>query len=101
MLKTTFGAVALTIALGLSSVQAATLINRDAATHKIIVVEGDHRQEFIVQSTQEIPSLCQASCSVYVGNDPDPYDVALNDKLEILDGELHYQPEQETSIDKQ
>ena len=101
MLKTTLGAVALTIALGLTSAQAATLINRAAAAHRIIVVEGDQRQEFTVQSAQEIPSFCQASCSVYVGEDPDPYDVASNDKLEILGGELHYQVEPENSADKQ
>ena len=101
MFKTTLGAVALTIALGLTSAQAATLINRDTATYKVVVVEGDHRQEFTVRSAQELPSFCQASCSVYVGDDPDPYDVASNDKLEILGGELHYQAEQEPSQNNQ
>ena len=61
------------------------------------MVEGDQRQEFTVQSAQEIPSFCQASCSVYVGEDPDPYELAAADKVQIQDGELYYLDEKDPS----
>lgn len=71
--------------------QAATLKNLDKAAHKIVVVEGDSRQEIMIQSLQELDGFCSTSCSLYVGNDPEPYEVAASDKMEINNGEVFYQ----------
>ena len=77
-----------------SVAEAATLKNLDKKAHKIVVVEGDARQELMIDSQQELAGLCQSSCSLFVGTDPEPYDVAAKDKMEINNGEVYYQEEQ-------
>ena len=69
---------------------AATLKNLDKSAHRIVVVEGDLRQEHTIASQQELNRICVRACSVYVGDDPDPYELAAADKVQIQDGELYY-----------
>ena len=68
----------------------ATLKNLDKSAHRIVVVEGDLRKEHTIASQQELKGVCVNACSVYVGEDPDPYELAAADKVQIQDGELHY-----------
>ena len=101
MIKATIGAFAVTAMLAMPSVQAATLMNRDTAAHRIVVVEGDARKEIDVQSAQEVGGLCAVSCSIYIGTDPVPYDLSGQDKVEIQGGELFYKEESEQGSGKQ
>ncbi len=93
MIKTTLSVLALTVALGMSVAHAATLVNRDPSTHKIVIVEGDARKEMTIESAQDLTDICKSSCAIYVDDDPEPYDLASSDKVEIQDGQLQYQEE--------
>ena len=99
MVKAVIGAIAVSAMLGTTASLAATLVNKDKSTYKIVVVEGDARKEFSVVSGQELTGLCSSSCSIYVGSDPEPYDLAAQDKTEIYEGELYRQlpPEQQSN----
>lgn len=91
MIKSAFGIIVLAIILSASAVQAATLVNRDTASHSIVIVEEDNRKELVVEAGQELTDICQGICNLYIGNDPEPYDIASTDNLEIHDGQLLYQ----------
>jgi hypothetical protein len=52
--------------------QSASIKNLDATEHKVVVVEGQTRQEHMVPGQQELTSVCTKVCSVYVGADPEP-----------------------------
>ncbi len=93
MTKVIISAVALVMLVCASAVQAATLTNRDSMPHKLVVIENDSEQEVEVQAGQRIDDICSNSCAILIGNDPDPYDITKNDRVEILDGELFYEEE--------
>ncbi|MGI9522942.1 MAG: hypothetical protein ACR2PG_14990 [Hyphomicrobiaceae bacterium] len=80
-------AIALLMPLG---VQAATLKNLDNAAHAIEVVEGDASRQLTIDSQQELTEICESSCSLYVGDDPDPYSVVVDDRMEIKNGEIFH-----------
>ena len=90
MSKVFASAVALAMFAATAGAQAATFVNRDSSAHRLVVVEGDARQELTIESAQELSGICQTTCNIYVGKDPDPYEVVVNDIIEIKAGELHF-----------
>ncbi len=76
---------------GLSTASAATLVNRDTTAHKIVVVEDGARQEIVLEGSQQVSDLCRKTCELYLNSDPEPYELATSDKLEIEEGALYYQ----------
>ncbi len=101
MMKTSLSMLALASLCFAPLASAATLKNLDTSPHRVVIVEGDARQELTIESQQELSGLCQVSCSLYVGNDPEPYDVAAKDRMEIERGEVFYQAEPEQPQPKQ
>jgi len=95
MMKSTFATFVLAIALGVSAAEAATLLNSDATAHTITIVEDESRREFTIDAGQELSGICQSSCSLYMSDDPEPYDIVSTDKLEIQDGQLQYREEEQ------
>ncbi len=83
-------AVAVLYFFAVNPVQSASIKNLDATEHKVVVVEGQTRQEHMVPGQQELTSVCTRVCSVYVGADPEPYEVRAADKMEIEEGQLFY-----------
>ena len=69
---------------------AATSKNLDKTAYKIVLVEGDARQETTIESQQELTGICQGTCRLYIGSDPEPYDIASRDILEIELGGLYH-----------
>ncbi len=78
--------VTLTLA---SPAPAATFKNLDAVEHKLTFVEGKERQEYILQGKQELTGVCVKVCNLYIGDDPDAYEITASEKFEIEEGQLY------------
>ena len=96
MIKLSLSMLALSALCLAQIASAATLKNLDPSAYKIVIVEGDARTEHTIESQQEISDLCEISCSLYIGSDPEPYDVAARNKMEIDRGEVYLRAEPES-----
>lgn len=71
-----------------SSVEALTIVNRDARTHVLRIIEGDNQRVVRLEPSQQAGGLCSSNCNVNVDDDPAGYLVAAGDVLSIQEGEL-------------
>ena len=73
-----------------ASVQAAEITNRDQTAHTLIVAEGDNRQEVSIGPEETLSNVCKSTCSVWVGTDPDAYELKAGDVVAIEEGQFYY-----------
>jgi len=71
-----------------SSVEALTVVNRDAQAHVLRIIEGDDEREVSLQPSEQADGLCTAICDVIVDDSLASYLVAENAALVIVDGVL-------------
>jgi len=90
MHRTTISVIALSAFCFAYGATAATIKNLDRTAHKVTIVQGDARQEYVLNSQQEVATICVSSCTLYMGDDPDPYDIVGADQLEIEQGQIYY-----------
>lgn len=68
--------------------KAATIENLDQTLYQLRIVEnGQERQVALLPST-EANELCKSKCELYIGTDPDPYELLSADVLVIEGGQL-------------
>lgn len=68
---------------------AATFKNLDPVDHKITVVDGEQRQEYVLEAKRELTDVCSNVCNIYIGDDPDPYEIGAAESFEIEGGQLY------------
>ncbi len=71
-----------------ASADAASVINRDQHTYTMRIAEGDQEREITLAPNQQLEDICSSSCTVLLGDDPEPYEIAFADELAIQDGQL-------------
>lgn len=84
------GCSVLAVMLTASAAQAVELKNLDSVPHMLVVVEGQSRQEVTIAPSQTLADLCKADCSIWVGTDPEPYELKVADKLVIENAQIFY-----------
>jgi hypothetical protein len=84
------GWVVLSVVVAADPSQALELTNRDRVAHKLVVVEGQKRQELTIEPEQTLNGLCTADCSLFVGSDPESYELKVDDKLIIENAQVYY-----------
>lgn len=90
MKTTAIGWCVLAVILTTGSAQAVELTNRDKIVHNIVVLEGQVRREISIAPDQTLTDLCKADCNIWVGNDPDAYELVATDKLIIENAQLYF-----------
>lgn len=71
-----------------SSVEALTIVNRDAQTHVLRIIEGDDAHEVSLEPFQQADDLCSTICNVTIDDSSASHLVAADAALSILDGVL-------------
>ena len=74
-----------------STAQAVSITNLDDRDVKITVVEGDARQEQVIQPGKVIEGVCQKGCIVRLNDsDNDEYELEGSEAVSVEDGFLYY-----------
>jgi hypothetical protein len=71
-----------------SSVEALTIVNRDAQAHVLRIIEGGEEREVSLEPSQQADDLCSTVCSVTIDDSSASHLVAADAALSILDGVL-------------
>ncbi len=74
-----------------SAAFAATVTNRDEKDVKIILIEGDARQEKLLSPGKVIDGVCQKGCIVRLNDsENDEYELSGSDAVSVEEGFLYY-----------
>jgi hypothetical protein len=65
---------------------AATIQNEDQTEYQLRIVEDGKESQVALLPGASLQDLCKTKCDLYVGNDPDPYDLMAADVIAIKDG---------------
>ena len=68
---------------------AATIQNKDKSAYQLRIVEAGQEKKVDLQPSLEATDLCKTDCDLYLGDDPDPYQLVAADKFIIHDGQLY------------
>jgi hypothetical protein len=83
---------------------AASVTNRDEKDHKITIIEGDKKQDFMLKPNQALENICIQGCTLRLNDsDDDEYQLEANDIVSIEDNYLYYdtaEAETETKPDE-
>ncbi len=71
------------------STHAVTIHNNESSAQVLRIVENGQEQQIQLQPSTSATDLCATKCDLYIGNDPDPYEVSAADSLVIENGELY------------
>ena len=70
---------------------AVSLTNRDDRDNKIMIIEGDKRQEHVLVPSAVLEGICQKGCVVRLNdNESDEYELEGNEVVSIEQGYLYY-----------
>ena len=69
--------------------KAATIENLDQTEYQLRIVENGQERQVALQPGTEVAELCKSKCDLYLGTDPDPYDLMSADSLVIEGGTLY------------
>ena len=65
---------------------AATIRNNDKSAYQLRIVEQGQEKRIDLQPSLEAVDLCNSKCELYIGEDPDPYDIVAADAFIIEEG---------------
>jgi hypothetical protein len=71
------------------TVKAAKIENLDQAQYQLRIVESGQEHEVALQPAAEAADLCKTKCELYIGADPDPYELVSADALVLGGGRLY------------
>jgi hypothetical protein len=68
--------------------KAATIENLDQTQHQLRIVESGQERQVELQPGAAVTDLCKTKCELYLGTDPEPYDLVSADTLVLEGGQL-------------
>ena len=91
MTKQVFAAGMIAALLMTSTASAVTVTNRDAKEVKLAVIEGEARQEYVLQSGKVLEGVCQKGCIVRLnGSENDEFELDGSETVSVEEGFLYY-----------
>jgi len=93
MLSMRFARLVGTIVLlsGSTAVSAVSITNRDDQDHKVTVVEGDTKTDYVLKPSQALNGICAKGCTVHLDDDEEEeYQLEADDVVSIEEGNLYY-----------
>lgn len=83
--------VLLAITVGSGAALAVSVTNRDDKGYKVTVIEGDAKQDHIVQPSGVLQGVCLKGCLIRLGDSQnDEYELEGTEIVSIEDGYLYY-----------
>jgi len=74
-----------------SAAQAVSITNRDDGQIKITIIEGDARQDQVIQPGKVIEGVCQKGCIIRLNDsDNDEYELEGSEAVSVEEGFLYY-----------
>lgn len=74
-----------------SAASAVTVTNRDVKEIKLILIEGDVRQEKLLSPGKVIDGVCQKGCIIRLNDsENDEYELSGSDTVSVEEGFLYY-----------
>ena len=74
-----------------SAASAVTVINRDVKEIKLTIIEGDARQDQVLQPGKVTEGVCQKGCIVRLNDsDNDEYELEGSEAVSVEEGFLYY-----------
>ena len=70
--------------------KAATIKNLDQTPHQLRIVESGQERQLELQPGAAATDLCKTKCELYIGDDPDSYELVSADALVLEDGQISY-----------
>ena len=68
--------------------KAATIENLDKTQYQLRIVESGQERQVDLQPGAAATDLCKTKCELYIGTDPDPYELISADALVLEEGQL-------------
>ncbi|MGF1650427.1 MAG: hypothetical protein ACFCUN_08250 [Hyphomicrobiaceae bacterium] len=84
---------ALIVGLSAPAASALTIINKDDRSYRLQIIQGDRTSEVEIGPGAEVDDLCQEPCQVTLEGDPEPYELEIEDVIQIEDGQLYFADE--------
>ena len=77
--------------LGSTAAHAVSITNRDDQDHKVTVVEGDTKTDYVLKPSQALNGICAKGCTVHLDDDEEEeYQLEVDDVVSIEEGNLYY-----------
>ena len=77
--------------LSAEAAAAVLLTNRDGRDHKVMIVEGESRQEHVLAPSAVLEGICQKGCIIRLNDsESDEYELEGNEVVSIEEGYLYY-----------
>jgi len=77
--------------LGSTAAHAVSITNRDDQDHKVTVVEGDTKTDYVLKPSQALNGICAKGCTVHLDDDEEEeYQLEADDVVSIEEGNLYY-----------
>ena len=74
-----------------SAAVAATVTNRDDKEVKLLVIEGDERQEHVLSAGKVLDGVCQKGCIIRLNDsESDEYELEGSESVSVEEGFLYY-----------
>jgi len=93
MLSMYFAGLVGTIALlsGSTAAHAVSITNRDDQDHKVTIVEGDAKTDYVLKPSQALKDICAKGYTVHLDDDEEEeYQLEADDVVSIEEGNLYY-----------
>ena len=76
---------------GSTAADAVSITNRDDQDHKVTVVEGDAKTDYVLKPSQALNGICAKGCTVHLDDDEEEeYQLEADDVVSIEEGNLYY-----------
>ena len=76
---------------GRTAAHAVSITNRDDQDHKVTVVEGDTKTDYVLKPSQALNGICAKGCTVHLDDDEEEeYQLEADDVVSIEEGNLYY-----------
>lgn len=83
--------VSVAAVFGAEAAAAVLLTNRDDRDHKVMIVEGESRQEHVLAPSAVLEGICQKGCVIRLNDsESDEYELEGNEVVSIEEGYLYY-----------
>lgn len=91
MLRVNSAAGVLAVLLWTSTAHAVSVTNRDGRDVKLTVIEGEAKQDHILQPSQELKEVCLKGCVIRLNDsENDEYELEGTEVVSIEEGYLYY-----------
>ena len=78
--------------LSTTAAHAVSITNRDERDHKVTIIEGEARADYVMKPSQSVTDICLKGCTIRMNDsDGDEYRLVAEDVVTIEDGTVYFE----------